>query len=81
MYGEPFFNTVDIYSFDNSSSDYTKQDDFIISQEIMNGFKIFEYHFKSDKSVIKCKVSSLDDGRQIQPWAYTIATSYEANED
>jgi len=81
MYGEPFFYTVDIYSFNNSSSDYTKQDDFIISQEIMNGFKVFEYHFKSDRSIIKCKVSGLDDGRQTQPWAYTVATSYEANEE
>lgn len=76
-YGTPDYYTADIFSFNNTDADYTKWDDFRIGQEIMNGFKTFEYKFKSERSIITCRVSSLEDGYKQQPWAYTITTSYE----
>lgn len=78
-YGEPYDKNVDIYSFNNSSNNYFEWDDFIISQEIMNGFKEFIYKFKKDRLDITCRISKFYDGFQTQIWAYTITTSYEEN--
>lgn len=79
QYGEPYDKNVDIYSFNNSSDNYWEHDDFIISQEIMNGFKEFIYKFKKDRLNITCRLSKFYDGIQTQAWAYTITTSYEEN--
>lgn len=79
QYGNPVDYNVDIYSFNNSSSDYTQNDDFKIGQEVMNGFKAFYYTFKDDRKIIKCQLSEFNDGIKTQVWAYTITTTYEEN--
>lgn len=79
QYGNPIDFNVDIYAFNNSSSDYTQNDDFRIGQEVMNGFKEFNYKFKDDKKITTCNLAKFNDGIQVQVWAYTITTTYEEN--
>ena len=76
-YGTPINSNIDIYSFNNSNGDYTKNDDFMIGQEIMNGFKEFCYQFKYNKMVITCVLSKLKNKTKTSIYSYSIATTYE----
>ena len=76
-YGTPINSNIDIYSFNNSNGDYTKNDDFMIGQEIMNGFKEFCYQFKYNKMVITCVLSKLKNKTKTSIYSYSITTIYE----
>lgn len=76
-FGNPINNDVDIYAFNNTNGDYLKHDDFMIGQEIMNGFKEFCYQFKNDDKIITCILSKLKGKEKKSPYSYTITTVYE----
>ncbi len=76
-YGTPINSNINIYSFNNSNGDYTKNDDFRIGQEIMNGFKDFCYQFKHNEMIITCILSKLKNKNSESPYSYSITTTYE----
>lgn len=76
-FGNPVNNDVDIYAFNNTDGNYLKHDDFMIGQEIMNGFKEFCYQFRSDNKIVTCVLSKLKGKEKKSPYSYTITTTYE----